>query len=316
MSPPADKTSKTNGEAPRQRKRRISDEEPSSSPRKKVKHEGVATPLTTADSGISNASRSNAVEGNGDVHSEANMVGSTSPSLPNGSMSPRRGAPGQESTNGVKSPSHNLQGNGLTNNTPSNTTESQSLSPTTADGIMSNSFEEQRPYTPTANSNALSRQTTSPSQEHKDITRPGFPVATPPNAIFAPPPSSLGYSPTKRSSPPPSSLPPSSLGYSPTKHSSPPSAKMFQSPNGTLLAAPILPSSSAGISPTKRPGSRGEPGKGAVMSPLSGMSTIPPGPALNPTPPEVDLTPPTKKLTSSPGPAPESIQMNGHHMMG
>lgn len=319
MSPPADKASKVNGEAPQQRKRRISDEDSSSPFKKKAKRESEAIPLT-------NISGVNAVVGSGSVSSKANnapivsenqpgqlatsSTATTSILVPNSSMPLQIGVPGvsglpsgaasqlvQAVTNGVNVLSHDPESNGSMDIGPlTRTQETQPLTSSNANnGFSSTSSDEPRPYTPITTSNAQFQQPTSPTRVHKDITRPGFPgpgiLATPPGAIFPPPPSSLGYSPTKQPSPP--------------------SAKPFQSPNGTIPGTSVLPPSIMGISSTKNPPPIGE--LMANAGTLGGTLIIPPGPTLSPKPPKINLTPPSKKLTSAPAPPPEQLQMNGHH---
>ncbi|KAI9786062.1 MAG: hypothetical protein M1816_008153 [Peltula sp. TS41687] len=335
ISPPTDKASKINGEAPKQRKRRISDEASGSPSKKKAKLESGATSLTPVEPGFNTISSSTAVVGNESVPSGVNQTSMASENqstlIQKSSLSAQMGAsessgwqPGapssqavQPSTNGINISKPGPECNGSMDVV--GTKEIQPLtSPHINNGSTSNFPNSQRPYTPTTSINTntqIQQQPPSPNQGHhnKDLPRPGFPgpsvLATPPSAIFHPPPSSLGYSPTKQPSPR--------------------SAKLLQSPNGALIpGTSILPSSSSssaaaavtGISSTKTHTPPSSGGDSAVLTAGTlggaGTSIIPPGPALSPKQPKLDLTPPRKKLTAAaPGPAPEQVQvqMNGLH---
>ena len=297
-------------EAPKGRKRKASDDDSHAPFVKKSKYDAAA------EVGSKDVSHPYNETGNGTVPAQSNKVsrpsglaneplaiGSDLTLLPNGEISSTTAISAtikqtqaahhslQESINGA-GPSSEVMEIGA----PGQTARTH-LHQTTPNGkgLYMNFVDHQRPCTPTVGSTKEAHKPTPSDQVQSYLTGTGLPraAASPASAIFAPPRSSLGYSPTKHPSP------------------SSPATAYLSSPNGVSL---LPPSTTDALSPTKRSTSNG-----GVLN--GGTPVLAPGPALSPSPSRKVLTPPHKKTLSSTVVPPATAvmpaaQTNGHHFEG
>lgn len=280
-SPPSNKHINGDVETSVAKKRKSSEDHSAFSSPRKHRREESSNLLQRSSPTPTNAFSSQHTGGSGLPVSDIGRPLQT-PTVPNGrAASPIKKTPPYQCpptgglTNGTTSFNDHFDVNGALNGIPHGARSLEALQ--NGSDPFYNSFSQQRPLSSPFHPPDQPRQSLSPTYDNKDITCLAFPASgdSPRNGMFAPPPQAPGYSPTKQPSPASSSF--------------------LHSPSGML--PPIFPPLTGLDRAAATTASPARPVSSGAMSDTTGL---PPGPTLSPSPRKLDLTPPSKKLTSPP----------------